>query len=59
MTDYRVYVIGLDGHFLKAVELDCANDSAAIETAEQFIDGLDLEVWQGDRFIIRLVPKEK
>jgi hypothetical protein len=59
MTDYRVYVIGLDGHFVKAVELDRANDSAAIETAEQFIDGHDLEVWQGDRFIIRLVPREK
>jgi hypothetical protein len=59
MTDYRVYVIGLDGHFVKAVELDRANDSAAIETAEQFIDGHDLEVWQGDRFIVRLVPREK
>jgi hypothetical protein len=59
MTDYRVYVIGLDGHFLKAVELDCASDSAAIESAKRFIDGLDVEVWQGDRFIIRLVPKEK
>jgi hypothetical protein len=34
MTDYRVYVIGNDGHFVSAIQLDCANDSAVIESAK-------------------------
>jgi hypothetical protein len=27
---YRVYVIDQDGHFISAVDLDCADDNAAI-----------------------------
>jgi hypothetical protein len=51
VADYRVYVIGDDGHFVKAIELDCPDDSAAIEAAKQFIDGSDLELRQRDRKI--------
>jgi hypothetical protein len=57
MTNYRVYVIGIDGRFINAVQLDCADDKAAIESAKQFILDHDVELWSGDRFIIRLVPK--
>jgi hypothetical protein len=46
MSGYRVYVIGLDGHFINAIHLDCADDKAAIESAKQFIDGYDIELWQ-------------
>jgi hypothetical protein len=53
MSDYRVYIIGSDGHFLKAIQLDCRDDSAAIESAKQFIDGHDIELWQRDRRIAR------
>ena len=31
MHQYRVYVIGLDGRFIKSIDLSCADDSAAIE----------------------------
>ena len=53
MTDYRVYVIGSDGHFVKAILLDCADDRAAMESAKQFINGHDIELWQRDRRIAR------
>jgi len=39
MSDYRVYVIGSDGHFIEAIQLNCQDDTAAIESAKQFIDG--------------------
>jgi hypothetical protein len=32
---YRAYIIGPDGHFKDAVNLDCANDAAAIASAKQ------------------------
>ncbi len=49
MRDYRVYFIGHDGRFIKFVDLNCADDSAAIESAKQLIDGHDIELWQQDR----------
>jgi hypothetical protein len=59
MADYRVYIIGSDGRFVKAVQLDCHDDSAAIESAKQFIDGLDIELWQRDRRIARFDAARK
>jgi hypothetical protein len=57
MTDYRVYVIGSDGHFVRAIHLDCPDDSAAIEWAKQYIDGDDIELWQRDRQIAKFDRK--
>jgi hypothetical protein len=54
MTYYRVYFIGNDGHFMSVIELDCPNDNAAIESARQFINGHDIELWQEDRKIAKL-----
>jgi hypothetical protein len=51
MADYRVYLIGGDGHFIKAILLDCDDDPAAIESAKQFCGEHDIEVWQRDRKI--------
>jgi hypothetical protein len=56
MSDYRIYVIGRDGRFEKAIQLDCLDDSAAIESAKQFTDGHDIELWQRDRLIARFDP---
>jgi hypothetical protein len=59
MGDYRIYVIGGDGHFMRAIQLDCPNDNAAIESAKQFIDGHDIELWQRDRRIARFDTRPK
>jgi hypothetical protein len=34
--EYRVYVVGLDGHFLWSKEFVAAGDDAAFEHARQF-----------------------
>ena len=43
MTRYLVYVIGSGCHFVRVVELDCTDDSAAIESAN-LADGHDIEL---------------
>ena len=49
MLDYRVYLIGSDGHFYNAVPLKCTSDDEAIEKARQLVDGHNVELWQLDR----------
>jgi hypothetical protein len=58
MTYYRAYIIGTDGHFEKAIELDCSNDNTAIESTKQLVDGHDVELWQQDRKITKFDAKE-
>jgi hypothetical protein len=48
-TEYRVYALDSEGHPIKAIRLDCLDDQAAIESAKQYIDGRDIELWQLDR----------
>jgi hypothetical protein len=38
-------------------DMECAGDDDAISRARQLLDGHDLEVWQRERFITRLVRK--
>jgi hypothetical protein len=58
MPHYRAYIIGRDGRFEKAIDLDCANDEAAEESAKQLVDGHDVELWQRDRRIAKFDAKE-
>ena len=51
MAHYRAYFIGIDGLFVKSIDLDCVDDAAAIENAKQLVDGQDVELWQRDRRI--------
>jgi hypothetical protein len=53
MSEYRVYLIGRDGHIVRAIELDCSDDGAAIESAKQLTDGHEIELWQRERIIAR------
>jgi hypothetical protein len=46
----------LDGHFLKSHGFECADDDAAIERAQQFLESRDVELWCGGPFIVRLAP---
>jgi len=59
MPDYRVYLIGPDGHFFKSVQLECADDAEATEQAKQLIDGHDVELWQRDRKVGTFGQKPK
>jgi hypothetical protein len=55
--EYRVYTVGSDGHFLKTIELVCQDDAAAVESAKQYIDGRDIELWQLDRKVATFAHK--
>jgi hypothetical protein len=47
-------VWGIDGHFVGFEALVCADDVEAIGKAKRLVDGHDVELWSGERFIIRL-----
>jgi hypothetical protein len=57
MSEYRVYVVGSDGHIVSALQLDCLDDNAAIESAIPFVNGRDIELWQYDRLIAKFDGK--
>jgi hypothetical protein len=59
MPDYRVYIIGSDGHFFDSVQLECADDTEAKKLAQQLVDGHDVELWQRARKIFRFDRKPK
>jgi hypothetical protein len=49
MPDFRVYFIGDDGHIASVREIADMPEAKAIAQARQWLNGHDLEVWQGDR----------
>jgi len=58
MPHYRVYFLDETGRISRPSELiECANDQEAREKAKQFIDGLDIEVWQETRLIVKYPHK--
>jgi hypothetical protein len=58
MSHFRAYVVSRDGHFMKSLVLDCADDRAAVESAKQLVDDHDIELWQRDRMIARFRRKQ-
>ena len=59
MSEYRTYAIGIDGHFTGSQKMVCRDDGKAVAKAERLVDGHDIEVWNDDRFGIRLIHKSK
>jgi hypothetical protein len=58
VNEYRAYVVGDDGYFLTFRAFRCADDSEAITWAKQMVDGHDVELWSGERFILRIDHKK-
>jgi hypothetical protein len=54
MTEYRAYTVGLDGHFIGCEPLICSDDGEAMAKAKRLVDGYDIEVWSGERFVARV-----
>ncbi len=54
MAEYRAYTLGCDEHFTGFEPLVCADDAEAIEQAKRLANGSDIELWSGDRLVIRL-----
>ena len=54
MNEYRAYIVDGDGHFASCRAFRCADDTEAVTRARQLVDGQDVELWSGERFIVRL-----
>jgi hypothetical protein len=58
MLEYRVYIMGSDGHIQSRIDLLCQDESTAKERAKQLVDGHDVELWQGTRKLARFYHHE-
>ena len=56
MAEYRAYEIGKNGHITRSRGLVCTDDAAAV-WASQLFDGNDIELWSGERFVLRIAHK--
>jgi len=54
VNEYRAYIVGQDGHFTGYRAFRCHDDEQAIAWAGQLLDGQDVELWSGERFVVLL-----
>jgi len=59
MTDYRVYIVGAEGHFCDVVPLVCADDEQAIRLAQELATDQAVELWQLDRKVAVIPAQNK
>jgi hypothetical protein len=58
MPTYRVFFFDAQHRItLPAKTIDAADDQEAIAKSRQYIDGRDIELWDGPRFIARFPHK--
>jgi hypothetical protein len=59
MNEYRLYQLDTSGHIAGPPDgFNCEEDGEAIERARRMMDANDVELWQMDRLVIRLKPRE-
>ena len=58
MAHYRLYFLNEGGTSWRAVDLDCADDAAAMHEAGKHLSEWSLELWQGARMVGRLTAGE-
>jgi hypothetical protein len=59
MAAYRIYLIDGKNHISKPPQIiECEGDEAAIAEATQYLDGHDLEIWDGARLVKRIPSKD-
>jgi hypothetical protein len=54
--EYRAFVVGADGHFMRSHAFIAEHDDAALKHARQFVNGYDIELWSGARLVGKLKP---
>jgi hypothetical protein len=58
MPTYRVFFLDTNNHIsLPAETVEADDDQEATIKARKFIDGKDIELWEGARFIVRFPHK--
>jgi hypothetical protein len=58
MPEYRIIIFGA-GYLYRPIILECADDAEAMKQAEQFADDRDVELWRGDRRVVRFERRSK
>ena len=58
MAEYRAYVVGDDGHIVSFRAFICDTDAGATVWAKQMVDGHGVELWSGERFVLKLEAKK-
>jgi hypothetical protein len=58
MPEYRAYFVGNDGHFVGFEPIVCRDDGAAEARARRLLSDHDIELWSGERFILKLEAKK-
>ena len=59
MTEYRLYTVENDGHFIGSRTFTADSDDDAVVWAKQQIEDHSVELWSGPRLVRRLDPAEK
>ena len=57
MAEYKVNLIGMDGHFIRSIEFLCPDDESAKKCAKKLVVAHNLELWQGDRQVERFAQE--
>ncbi len=57
MAEYMAYSVGTDGYHIAFKALDCADDVEAAEKARRLVEDHDIELWCGDRFVMRFTQE--
>ena len=54
MPEYRAFLLDKSDHIVRRQDFEAENDASALETARQYVDGHDVEVWKRTHIIGRL-----
>jgi hypothetical protein len=58
LPSYRIYFLNSEGHVDgPPIVIAGANDEEARQTAKQYIDGKDIELWDGERMVAKIPHK--
>jgi hypothetical protein len=53
VQEYSLYILARSGRLVREIEVVCGNDDSAIDLAQNWVDGYDVELWQLDRMVAR------
>jgi hypothetical protein len=54
MSDYKIYVLGNDGHVIMYYDFQGLNDGSALAEANKYAGKSAIEVWQQSRLVGRI-----
>ena len=56
MGEYRIFTVDRDARLVSYRKFSCKDDGEAIVWAKHLLDHSPVELWSGDRLVIRLEP---